>query len=571
MEQRITPRPYQTEAVNAVVDSYKHGVTRQLLSLPTGSGKTVIFSMLARHFRRKTLVIAHRDELLVQAYRKMRRVYPEAQIGVVKGKESQLWADVVICGVQTAARRIPALSEYAWGLLIIDEAHHAAADSYRKVIDGLGFADGSGGRLLTGVTATAYRADRRGLGEVFQKITYERSILEMIQDGYLCDARGISVKTSFDISNVRTEHGDFKVNELAMAIDLPERNELVVDSFKEQTPNAKALCFCANIAHAKHMAETFITAGVKAAPIWGSMGMEARQRTLRAFADGRYQVLTNCAVLTEGFDDPAISAVILARPTKSRSLYVQMVGRGLRPYEGKNECIVLDFGDNCGRHDLCNLGSLLSRDGEEQRKAKPGETIKEAADRIADEEKQAARGQIAITDVSMEVVNLFRRDPYNWFKSGGTFVLEAGSSRYIAEKSQAEGRYSLWREGRNGKERQVLAVGITLDTALALVDKRLKRLPAESRIARRDSEWRIHPATQEQKRTMDSMRIPYAANITSGQAQSLIAQKRAEIERKKREPATPAQLRYMRALGIAVPANCTKAMAGYLLGRRSTA
>ena len=563
--QTIKPRPYQIEAVQAVVDAFRRGVTRQLLSLPTGSGKTVIFSMLARHVQRKTLVIAHRDELLEQAYQKMRHVYPEARLGVVKGKTSELWADVVICGVQTAARRMAALRQYSWGLLIIDEAHHAAADSYRKVIDGLGFSDDQSGRLLTGVTATAYRADRKGLGEVFQKITYERSILAMIRDGYLCDARGISVKTQFDISNVRTEHGDFKVNELAMAIDLPERNELVVDSFREQVPNARAVCFCANVAHAKHMADTFITAGIPAAPLWGGMGMEARRRTLRAFSDGRYQVLTNCAVLTEGFDEPSISAVILARPTKSRSLYVQMVGRGLRPFPKKDECIVLDFGDNCGRHDLCNLGSLLSGDDGPLRKAKPGETVKEAAERIAREEDEAARGQIEITDVSMKVVSLFAQDPHNWIPVGRDYVLEAGAARFVAEY-KGEDRYTL-RVTRGRREEVLLAMPCPLAAVLAAAESMITKLPSASKIARKDSAWRYDPATVGQKRTMDRLKIQYAENITSGQASTLITQKEAEIERKKREPATEAQVRYMRALGITVPENCTKAMAGYLIGR----
>lgn len=560
----IKPRPYQVEAVQAVVDAYRRGITRQLLSLPTGSGKTVIFSMLARHVQRKTLVIAHRDELLEQAYKKMRTVYPEARMGMVKGKTQELWADVVICGVQTAAKRIEAFKQYQFDLLIIDEAHHAAANSYRKVVSGLGFDDEKSGKLLVGVTATAYRADRRGLGEIFQKITYERSILSMIREGYLCDARGISVKTKFDISNVRTEHGDFKVNDLAMAIDLPERNELVVDSYKEQTPHARGVCFCANVAHAQHMADAFCIAGIPAAAIWGNMGMEARRRTLRAFEDGRYKVLTNCAVLTEGFDEPSISAVILARPTKSRSLYVQMVGRGLRIYPNKQECLVLDFGDNCGRHDLCNLGSLLS-DDRHLRKARAGETVKEAADRIKREDDEERRGQIQITDVSMEVVNLFRSNPHNWLPLGKDYVLEAGAMRLMALR-QETGAYTL-KMVRGRTEQMLIAEPVPLADVLSEAKRVVSCLPSASRIARKDSEWRYDPATDAQRRKMDQLKIQYSDDVTSGQASALITQKEVEIERKKKEPATDAQLRYLRALGIQAPEHCTKVMAGYLIGR----
>lgn len=559
----IKPRPYQLEAVQAVVDAYRRGITRQLLSLPTGSGKTVIFSMLARHVQRKTLVIAHRDELLEQAYQKLRAVYPEARIGIVKGRTQELWADVVVCGVQTAAKRLEALKQYRFDLMVIDEAHHSAANSYRKVISGLGFADDRA-KLLVGVTATAYRADRRGLGEIFQKITYERTILSMIREGYLCDARGVSVKTQFDISNVRTEHGDFKVNDLALAIDLPERNELVVDSYKEQTPGARGVCFCANVEHAQHMADAFSAAGVPAAAIWGSMGMEARKRTLRAFADGRYQVLTNCAVLTEGFDEPSISAVVLARPTKSRSLYVQMVGRGLRIHPGKRECIVLDFGDNCGRHDLCNLGSLLS-DDDHLRKARDGETVKETAERIEREEDEALRGQIQITDVSMQVVSLFKADPHNWLPSGKDYVLEAGAMRLMA-LWQGEGAYTL-KMVRGRAEEILVSKPAPLAEVLAAAERVVTALPSASRIARKDSAWRYDPATAGQRRKMDQLKIQYSDDVTSGQASAMITQKEVEIERKKKEPATDAQLRYLRALGITAPEHCTKVMAGYLIGR----
>ena len=242
---------------------------------------------------------------------------------------------------------------------------------------------------------------------------------------------------------------------------------------------------------------------------------------------------------------------------------VQMDGE-LRIHPGKRECIVLDFGDNCGRHDLCNLGSLLS-DDDHLRKARDGETVKEAADRIKREEDEERRGQIQITDVSMEVVNLFRSNPHNWLPLGKDYVLEAGAMRLMALR-QETGAYTL-KMVRGRTEQMLIAEPVPLEDVLSEAKRVVSCLPSASRIARKDSEWRYDPATDAQRRKMDQLKIQYSDDVTSGQASALITQKEVEIERKKKEPATDAQLRYLRALGIQAPEHCTKVMAGYLIGR----
>lgn len=187
----ITPRPYQTEALDAVLGRWRDGVTRQLVSLPTGCGKTLIFGMVAGALKTRTLVLAHREELLLQARQKIRLVYPEADVGILKAEErSGLWADICVASVQTAMRNTEALRERGFRLLICDEAHHAAAASYTKIFEALGFMEGDRSKLLLGVTATAYRGDNVGLGSVFEEIVFERSILAMMKAGYLCDVRG---------------------------------------------------------------------------------------------------------------------------------------------------------------------------------------------------------------------------------------------------------------------------------------------------------------------------------------------------------------------------------------------
>ena len=183
----LEPRPYQHEALRAVLKRWQDGVTRQLVSLPTGCGKTIIFGMVAEAARARTLVLAHREELLLQACQKIQMVYPEVDIGILKAEERRgLDADICVASVQTAIRHIPELEARGYRLLICDEAHHAISPSYMSLFDGLGFLASDTGKLLLGVTATAYRGDNAGLGEVFQEIVFERSILAMMKAGYLC-------------------------------------------------------------------------------------------------------------------------------------------------------------------------------------------------------------------------------------------------------------------------------------------------------------------------------------------------------------------------------------------------
>lgn len=550
-------REYQTDAVETIIEKADAGVMRQLVSLPTGSGKTVIFSLLLSRLKRKALVVAHRDELLEQAQQKIPALCPDASIGIVKGDREELGADIVISGIQTVRRRLSRFKHWHFDTLIIDEAHHAAADSYRAVIDGLN------PRLAVGFTATAYRADSRALGDVFSEVVFERSILEMIEDGYLCDARGISVRTDFDISNVRTEHGDFITAELALAIDLPERNEMVAKNFISQLPaGTRAICFCANVAHAQHMADTFSIAGVPTAAVWGEMDPNDRRRTLNAFRDGRYQVLTNCAVLTEGFDEPSISAIVLARPTKSRSLYVQMVGRGLRPYVGKDLCTVLDFHDNTGRHSLCTMSELMGEGGGQ---VKDGETIKQATARARHEQEIAQRGLIEITTESAETVDLFHRSPNCWVPFQSSFILSAGRQRFTLTPN-ANGRYLI--SGREGNaDMNISTREWTLNDALSAVDRAIAKDNVMSHYSRKDAEWRLGPATPKQLTAMKKLGMVSGGGITAGQASLRILMKQLENEKRRTEPATDKQLRYLAFLGVTIPTGCSRGMAGVLISR----
>lgn len=561
---KISPRPYQKEAIEAILAAKEQGISRQLVSLPTGAGKTIVFSLLARRLQTKTLILAHREELLEQAWQKMRMVYPEASLGLVRGTRNDYAADVVISSVQTASqpKRLALLRRAGFETLVIDEAHHASAKSYRSVIAGLGFFSGDPKRLLVGVTATAFRGDGKGLGDVFQKVVYERTIMAMIRGGYLCDAVGVRVETQVDLSGVRTSGGDFQVNELAFKINVPERNRLVANTYVSECGNRKAVVFCADVQHAKDMAETFISQGIPAAAIWGNMGKDDRRRTLKAFSDGRYQVLTNCAVLTEGFDDPGIGSVILARPTKSKSLYVQMVGRGLRTYPGKDSCLVVDFGDNAGRHKLCGLATLV---GEEKvGKIRQGESLSQAVAR----QEESPEGEVNITAHSSEIVDLFERSKFVWSQVKDHFRLSLGGANRVWLKHTGPDQYEVIVYAGQMPVETLSSEPIPLGYAQGVAEDYV-RLKGDNYVpTKKDLERRASiPATEKQKRLMEKWRIPFDQNTSSADASRLIDEKAVKREAAALEPATAAQIKHMRWKHIPYPEGCTKAQATQLIAR----
>jgi ATP-dependent helicase IRC3 len=359
-------RPYQQECLLRLRARYREGARRLLVSLPTGTGKTIVFAAMPSFFemKKRMLVLAHRQELLDQAAAKFRAVAPDLLVGIEQGNRSAPpGARIVLASVPTVGReassRLLKLDPEQFYLIVVDEAHHAVAATYRRVFDHFGLFDKSSKRMLVGFTATPRRGDKQTLAEVFEEIAYARSLPEMVREGYLCPVRGWRVHSSVDIGGIKVRHGDFVESELARAVDTPERNRLVVESYRRLTPGRRAVVFCVNVAHVRALASAFEEAGIEAAPVWGAMGEDGRRHALRRFRDGEVSVLTNCNVLTEGFDEPRVDCVLMARPTQSQLLYAQMVGRGTRLHEKKSELVVIDIVDNSQRHRLAGLNALF--------------------------------------------------------------------------------------------------------------------------------------------------------------------------------------------------------------------
>lgn len=342
-------KPRQQEAFDAVFAALDRGVDRQLIHLPTGVGKTVLGCHIAARFDR-VLFLAHRQELVAQTAGTMTRVDPAREVGFIMQGQHSI-APFTVGMIPSVHRRLERIDPDAFDLVVIDECHHACSKTYRAVADHFNH------RLRLGLSATPERMDGSDLSHLFTEITYSMSVGDAVAEGLLVKPVARQCLTSCSLDRVRTVAGDLNEGDLAVAVDVPERNRFIVEKYREHAQYRRAIAFTVNIAHATHLAAAFNEAGVVAD--WIAGDSPDRAEKLARFARGEIQVLASCMVLTEGFDDCGISAVLLCRPTKSRPLFAQMIGRGLRLAEGKADCVVLDFVDVAGQHSLASAWRFL--------------------------------------------------------------------------------------------------------------------------------------------------------------------------------------------------------------------
>ncbi|MGB9886264.1 MAG: DEAD/DEAH box helicase family protein, partial [Moorellales bacterium] len=466
---------------------------------------TVIFASVARELARPTLVLAHRDELVRQAADKFEMVWPEASLGIVKAEENDhAGKDVVIASVQTISRpnRLAQFGPERFGLLVVDEAHHAVARSYMTVFERLGFMSGAPDKLLLGVTATPMRGDRVGLGAVFEKIVFQRSILWMIRAGYLVDFRGLAVDTGVDLGDVRVVAGDFADADLEDVLNTVDRNGLIVRAYLDHTADRRAVAFTSGVQHALDLAATFRAAGVAAEAISGETPEEERRRLLAAFRAGEIRVLANCFVLTEGWDEPSLDCILMARPTKSKALYMQMLGRGARPYPGKQDCLVIDFVDNTGRHDVMTLPTLFGLSCEE---LKDSGLLRAALLRRRREALRLGPGTAsAVLPAGAAVareVEILGRSAFRWTVVGDLMRLPVGPKAYIYLVPLEDRRDMYYVEYAPAEEDRVRLSSRPLDIGYAqgLAEEYLRRLgKAAAAFAAKDAAWREQPPTDKQ-------------------------------------------------------------------------
>ena len=351
-------RPYQQQARERIHAEWENGHTRTLLVLPTGTGKTIVFASVAADQVRaghRVLILAHRGELLEQAADKLQR-----STGLVSAVEKadatclNTWFRVVVGSVQTLQRtaRLERFPHDYFGTIIIDEAHHAITDGYRRILDYFGSAK------VLGVTATPDRGDMHNLGEVFDSLAYEYKLTDAIKEGYLCKIMAQTIPLQLDISEVGFTSGDYSLGQLGTALD-PYLEQIAAE-MAQRCKGRKTVVFLPLIKTSQKFRDLLNAKGFRAAEVNGQSA--DRKEVLADFDAGKYNVLCNSMLLTEGWDCPSVDCVVVLRPTKVRSLYSQMVGRGTRLAEGKTDLLLLDFLWMTDKHELCRPADLVCED-----------------------------------------------------------------------------------------------------------------------------------------------------------------------------------------------------------------
>lgn len=351
----IQLRPYQEESKRAVFNEWEQGILKTLLVLPTGTGKTIVFAAITNDCVGKgerVLILAHRGELLEQAADKIKKA-TGLNCAVEKADETCLnsWYRITVGSVQSLMRekRLSQFDKHYFDTIIIDEAHHSISDSYQRILDY--FSDAK----VLGVTATPDRGDMKNLGQVFDSLAYEYTLPKAIKDGYLSPIKALTIPLKLDLSAVSMQAGDFKAAEIGTALD-PYLEQIAIE-MQKYCADRKTVVFLPLIKTSQKFRNLLNKYGFRAAEVNG--GSEDRSEILKDFENGKYNVLCNSMLLTEGWDCPDVDCIVVLRPTKVRSLYCQMVGRGTRLAEGKTHLLLLDFLWHTERHELCHPANLI--------------------------------------------------------------------------------------------------------------------------------------------------------------------------------------------------------------------
>ncbi len=483
----ITLRPYQEECMTIAFQKYEKGVTRQLIVAATGVGKRLMAVQTSVHFN-TTLFIAHREELIEQAVLEFDELYP-GQVGIIKGPRFEIddRYKVVVASAQTIYRRLEKIPVDRFELVIVDEAHHFVAKTFIKPLHYFK------PKLMQGYTATPTRLDGLNFSNIFDEIIFTYDIAEAVKDKYLCELDAVRVKTQIDLSSLHKVAGDFNQKELSMSVDIPARNELVVDKYLQYAKDRQAIVFGVDIQHAINLADTFKKRGITAQAVHSELDHETRKAINASFKRGDLEVLTNVEILTEGWDYFDVGAVCMARPTQSLAMYMQMIGRGTRlksiefietefkiniredavannidyekltytnkgctffkhynsdlfspaeqdfiqKYYYKANCKILDFVDNSGKHALINTWEL------DKKKHPSKQVFITEANRELKlfQEKQRREAVIKSTFRDDKVVNLLALPVMTVYHSGR--MLELATEGQI-EWLRSEG---VWQEG----------------------------------------------------------------------------------------------------------------------------
>jgi superfamily II DNA or RNA helicase len=460
----IELRPYQREAVDAVHAAHAQGTRRPAAVLATGAGKTIIIAEVARTSRhgvaggRRVVVLAHREELVQQNAAKVRDVAPDLKVGVVQAGSNQVNAHVISASVQTLASPMRRAQLRDVGLVIVDEAHHAPARTYVQTLEHFGCLvtpTTPGSAMALGVTATMARGDGVALGDIWQEIVYVKDTAELIRDGYLVRPVGVRVRVDdLRLARVRKVQGDYSSAGLGAAIEESMAPKKIVEALREHAPDRQAILFAPLVHTAEVIRDALREDGFTAELVHGGTPKDERRRVLQAYRDGRVQILCNAMVFTEGTDLPMTGCVVIARPTMNPALFVQMVGRGLRLWPGKRDCIVLDVVGATNRHKLTAPIELFGEAGYDVDDYAGLEDVERdpliLAEGDAEEQREIdhALGLDLLPiyrdgELVSEHVDLFEGSDAGWLRTYAGVWFLATATRYVAVLPRVEGGYAV--------------------------------------------------------------------------------------------------------------------------------
>lgn len=536
-------RPYQHEQHAAIVTNYDKLVRQQLISAATGTGKTHAFSRIPEvmHSRLpgRMITLAHRDELIDQAIADIIAANPAAHVTKEMGANiGDVNADIIVGSVATLGRKNSVRAQrFPWETIdkvVTDEAHHATTDSYGNVYALADVLRPDTHKLHVGFTATPQRADGKALAKVFKKIVHEYGLRRAIDEGYLVEPRGIRVKTETSLAEVSLSGGDFAIGSLSDAINTPQRNQIVVKAWLDEGENRPTIGFTADINHARDLAAMFVHYGVKAEAVWGDDPERAAK--IARSKSGETTVLLNCGVLTEGYNDPQISCIILARPTKSGVLYCQMVGRGTRLFPGKTDCIVIDFVDASARNSLLTLPTLMGMGAEVDLKGKGLVWAVKKLEEAAKDYPHIDFSQltdIATLDTYVKQVSLMdvkfapeveSNSLLSWMRSptGGFVLLLPDKERITIQQNLLD----KWEVFGTVKGKKYRGERESINEAFSVADNLITDKAADAlKVLQREAHWHGEPATEKQIKTLRRLAPGKAIpdDLDKGKASKLIS------------------------------------------------
>lgn len=635
----VTLRDYQTECVQAVSDAWERSVSAPLVVLPTGAGKTIIAASIMDaaygiHGRRSVFV-AHRKELLQQTVEKIEmvtRVFTP-RIGTVQGARNDLDRDITVASIQTLgnSRSQRRLQEFIdagpYHQLIVDEAHHAVSPLYTRVINAM--REAYPDLRLLGMTATPGRADGTALDTVFDEVVFERNLLDMIRLGYLVPPKGFLVDLGLNLDKVKTSGGDYVKKQLSKLMNQYQVTRAVIEAWCRYSHNRKTIVFAVDVSHAKDLADEFNAAGYTAEHVDGKMSARTRAAVMKRFRSGETKILTNCEIATEGFDEPSIECVLFARPTQSQALYIQALGRGLRLYPGKTECLVIDCVGNSEKHRPVQLASLAGFDPERRGGGSGG-----GAGDGSDLPDLPDHPRVIGTTLRGQEVDLIAQrntTKYPWVETGLGWVIQIPRIGYylIAWTTKAKTKCTIrFYDQRPGRRqtppKEVVAQPIEFTLAYGLVEAEVDRilnarsnrdivrgpggavyesppsrdnefrtrdkedlpeinfvdldegvddqLEISDTLMLRNSSWRTCNATAKQHEFLRKLGVKEKSlPQKAGEASDLITILRIEKDAKMRLPATPKQLAYLRYNELPIGENMTKGAAAQIIWKHRKA